>query len=212
MPGLLDSLVPLAETLSTSAARERCERCAAPIGLEHHHVVDLATRRLLCSCSGCHLLLTAEEDHPRFRPVPDRYLSFPGLQLDEADWDALQIPVGLACVVHDSVRDRMIAVYPGPAGATVSQLTLDSWTWITAANPLLKTLQPDVEALLFNREGRGRNARSCHLVPIEACYQLVGTMRQNWLGIDGGQPAREAMRAFFADVRNRSLRADVHLG
>jgi hypothetical protein len=41
-------------------------------------------------------------------------------------------------------------------------------------------------------------------VPIDACYELVGTMRKTWRGFDGGQEARTAMEDFFARVRARS--------
>ncbi len=63
-------------------------------------------------------------------------------------------------------------------------------------------LRPDVEALLVHRtDGPGG---SCHLVPIDACYELVGRLRTVWRGFDGGREAHEAMDAFFAHVQARS--------
>jgi hypothetical protein len=41
-------------------------------------------------------------------------------------------------------------------------------------------------------------------VPIDACYELVGHLRQLWRGFDGGREAHEAMGAFFGRVRARS--------
>jgi hypothetical protein len=44
-------------------------------------------------------------------------------------------------------------------------------------------------------------------VPIDACYELVGRLRQVWRGFDGGQQAHEAMDEFFARVSARSRAA-----
>ncbi|MEO7352498.1 MAG: DUF5947 family protein [Marmoricola sp.] len=188
----------------TAVPGERCEMCAEPINDEHQHVVNLESRSLMCTCRGCYLLFTAQDANLRYRAVPDRYLSFPDFAFDQADWDALQIPVGLVFVFRNSVQDRVVAFYPSPAGATESELSLDSWSWIVAANPLLDTVLPDVEALLLRREERSLDTFSCHLVPIDTCYELVGTMRQTWRGFDGGQEARGALDAFFQRVQELS--------
>ena len=91
-------------------------------------MVNLESRALMCTCRGCYLLFTAEQAELRYRAVPDRYLSFPGFVFGAAEWDDLQIPVGLAFLFRNSVQDRMIAFYPGPAGATESELPLDAWS------------------------------------------------------------------------------------
>jgi hypothetical protein len=41
-------------------------------------------------------------------------------------------------------------------------------------------------------------------VPIDACYELVGRLRQLWRGFDGGQDAHAAMDEFFERVASRS--------
>jgi hypothetical protein len=176
--------------------------CAAPITDEHPHVVNLDSRALMCTCRGCYLLFTDEVANLRYRAVPDRYLSFGDFTLDARAWDELQIPVGLAFLFRNSVQQRMIAFYPGPAGATESELPLEAWQRIVEANPELALLRPDVEALLVRRTD-GPNG-SCHLVPIDACYELVGRLRMLWRGFDGGQQAHQAMDEFFAAVRQRS--------
>ena len=175
--------------------------CAEPIAEQHQHVVDLESRALMCTCRGCYLLFTAERAELRYRAVPDRYLSFPDFALGPADWDALQIPVGLAFLFHNSVQGRIVAFYPGPAGATESELPLDAWQRIVAANPQLGRLRPDVEALLVRGPDRdAAPATGCYLVPIDACYELVGRLRMLWRGFDGGQEARAAIDEFFAQV------------
>jgi glycerol-3-phosphate O-acyltransferase len=44
----------------------------------------------------------------------------------------------------------------------------------------------------------------CYLVPIDVCYQLVGTVRVYWKGFDGGQEARERIDGFFAGIRSQA--------
>ncbi|HEU4350027.1 MAG TPA: DUF5947 family protein [Actinoplanes sp.] len=177
---------------------ERCDLCATALGPEHPHVVDLQSRALLCACRPCYLLFTDEHANLHYRAVPERYLSFPARVLDDRAWDELQIPVALAFLFRNSVQGRMVAFYPGPAGATESELPLDAWDRIVAQHPDLAVLRPDVEALLVRR---GEDA--CFLVPVDACYELVGRLRTKWHGFDGGSEARAAIDAFFARVRAR---------
>jgi hypothetical protein len=183
--------------------------CSAPIPDEHDHIVDLEPRSLLCTCHGCYLLFTAEgSGGHRYRAVPDRYLAFPDFQLAPAQWDALQIPVSVAFFFVNSSLDRVAAFYPSPAGATESLLSLDTWDDVVAADPQLATLTPDVEAFLV-RTSRGDGAPECYLVPIDACYELVGRLRRLWRGFDGGREAHDALDAFFAGVRSRARPVSV---
>jgi hypothetical protein len=185
-------------------AGERCEMCAQPIPDEHQHVVGLESRTLMCTCRGCYLLFSDQHATLRYRAVPDRYYSFPDFVFDAAAWDELQIPVSLAVVVRNSVQDRVVAFYPSPAGATESELELAAWDRVLAANPSLGILLPDVEALLIYRSDHGRGEFGCLLVPIDVCYELVGTMRTSWRGFDGGEEARTAMEEFFGRTEARA--------
>jgi Family of unknown function (DUF5947) len=177
--------------------------CATVIGEQHQHVVDLAGRGLMCTCRPCYLLFTAEAAELRYRAVPDRYLSFPDTVLDARQWDELEIPVGLAFFFVNSVLDRTVAFYPGPAGATESELPLGAWERVLDAHPVLRTLAPDVEALIVRMPDRAAGGE-CFLVPIDRCYELVGALRMVWRGFDGGQEARALIGAFFADVAAHS--------
>jgi hypothetical protein len=178
--------------------------CSEPVPDRHDHVVDLELRSLLCTCRGCYLLFTADgAGGSRYRSVPDRYLAFGDFRLSPGQWDALQIPVSVAFFFVNSTLDRVAAFYPSPAGATESLLSLDTWDEVVAANPQLATLAPDVEAFLV-RTGDGSAAPECYLVPIDACYELVGHLRRLWRGFDGGAEAHEALETFFAGVRARA--------
>ncbi|GAA1853917.1 DUF5947 family protein [Asanoa iriomotensis] len=186
-------------------AGERCEMCAQPVPGAHGHVVHLEGRALMCTCRACYLLFSGDGDQ-RYRAVPDRYLSFPNVSADGPAFDALDIPVGLVFLFYNSVQDRLVGFYPGPAGATESELPLDAWAGVLAAHPELATLRPDVEALLVRRTTPGAaHSGSCHLVPIDVCYELVGTLRQGWRGFDGGTEARAAVADFFTRVQERSV-------
>jgi hypothetical protein len=199
----LTGLRRITRTRPAPAAGERCDMCAAPIDAAHAHVVDLRSRALMCSCRPCYLLFTDEHADLHYRAVPERYLSFADAALDERSWDELQIPVGLAFLFRNSVQDRTIAFYPGPAGATESELPLAAWTRIVERDPRFALLRADVEALLVRRPGSA-GGPVCHLVPIDACYELVGRLRTLWRGFDGGTEAHAAMEEFFDRVRSRS--------
>jgi uncharacterized protein DUF5947 len=181
---------------------ERCELCAEPIPDDHSHVVDLQDRGLLCACRPCALLFThSGAAGGRYKTVGDRYLSVTDFSLSPGQWDSLEIPVAMAFFFRNSVSGEMAAFYPSPAGATESLLPLDAWREIEAANPVVVDLSEDVEAVLVRVEGAGFE---CFVVPIDACYELVGNLRRLWRGFDGGREAHEWVDAFFGGVRARA--------
>jgi Family of unknown function (DUF5947) len=190
-------------TLSKPKPRgEACEMCNADIGEEHSHVVNIDSRSLLCTCRPCYLLFTHEgAGRGTYRAVPDRYLTDPGFVLSEGRWEELQVPVAMAFFFYNSVLGRIVAQYPSPAGATESLLDLGAWESIAAENPLAAALIPDVEALIVRR---GRDRNDYYLVPIDACYELVGRVRMHWSGFDGGAEARADIEEFFDLLRARS--------
>jgi Family of unknown function (DUF5947) len=181
---------------------ERCELCGEPVGEGHAHVVNLDTRTLVCACRACWLLFTREgAAQGRYRAVPERYLHDPAFALTGAQWDALQIPVRLAFFFRNSTLGRFVAFYPSPAGATESLLPLDTWGEVLAANPAMADPEPDVESLLLDRtNGRAE----CWLVPIDACYELVGLVKLHWKGFDGGEAVWREIGGFLGRLRARS--------
>ncbi|WP_137147844.1 DUF5947 family protein [Mycolicibacterium sp. CR10] len=185
-------------------AGEACEMCAELIADEHQHVVNVEGRQLMCVCRGCYLLFTDRHATLRYRAVPDRYLAFPEFALDRHRWEALQIPVGVAFFFRNSHLDRTVAFYPGPAGATESELDLESWNDLRAADPRVDTMADDTEALLVRVPDDEFAPPVCHLLPIDACYEFVGRLRMLWRGFDGGQDARRYMDGFFEIVADRS--------
>ena len=136
----------------------------------------------------------------RYRAVPDRYAEITDFAMSTGTWGSFQIPVSVAFFFRNSSLGKVTAFYPSPAGATESLLELGAWEDLVAGNPILGTLMADVEALLV-RSGDGRE--EAFIVPIDACYELVGHMRRLWRGFDGGREAKDALEAFFRDVRAR---------
>ena len=181
---------------------ERCDMCGELVPDQHEHVVNTESRNLMCTCRGCWLLFTSNgAGGGKYRAVPDRYLSLGALSIAPGRWDELQIPVSVAFFFFNSTIGEVAAFYPSPAGATESLLPLDAWERMVVDNEVLRSMEPDVEALLVRRDKHHEDA---FLVPIDACYELVGELRRLWKGFDGGTEARDAMDSFFVRLQERS--------
>jgi hypothetical protein len=183
--------------------------CGEGLAAAHNHVASISGRRLLCACRACYLLFTEPgAGARRLRAVPERYHAPSGFAFSDAQWDELAIPVDLVFFFRQSDPNEpsapptAFACYPSPAGATESQLDLGTWLEISAANPELADVQADVEAVLVRRRGRGDF--TCLIVPIDACYQLVGLVRQHWTGFHGGDELWARIDAYFADLERRA--------
>ena len=187
-------------------AEERCDFCAQPLAARHSHVIHAEKRNLLCACRPCYLLFTAQgAAGGKYRAVPERYLDLGDRVLGPGQWDRLQIPVDLAFFFFNSSLGRTVTFYPSPAGATESLLPLETWEEIVRANPKVAALTPDVEALLVWKRPEGC---ASYVVPIDACYELVGIVRRHWRGFHGGGEAWSAIEAFFAGLAARSEPVD----
>ena len=205
MNGAYDVLARVrADRGMAEATGERCEMCSEPIADEHQHVVNIEGRQLMCVCRGCYLLFTDTHAELRYRAVPDRYIKFSDFVLNRSRWEALQIPVGLAFFFRNSALGRTVAFYPGPAGATESELDLAAWNDIRAADPRVDMLADDTEALLVRFPEDHGEPPQCHLLPIDACYEFVGRLRLLWRGFDGGADARDYIDEFFERITARS--------
>src|SRR5215470_13956465 len=118
---------------------EMCELCSQELGPEHVHLLEIANRRLLCACDGCALLFS-NQTNPRYRKVPKRVHLLEDFQLSDAEWDSLMIPINMAFFSTNSLHSTVSALYPSPAGATESLLTLESWGEIVSNNPILQEM------------------------------------------------------------------------
>ena len=184
------------------ANREHCELCGEPIDPEHRHLLEVATREIICTCRPCSILFDREAaSEGRYRLIPDRHLFLKDFEMDDIHWESLRIPVDMAFFFHSTPAEKVVAYYPSPMGPTESLLKLSAWEELEKANPVLKEMERDVEALLVNRV---RGAREHFLVPMDECYSLVGLIRMHWRGLSGGREVWEEIDRFFENLKKRS--------
>ncbi len=174
---------------------EYCELCNAPLPHDHRHLLHLGERRMLCACETCWSVRSGEAD---YRPAGVRTAWLDGLEIPDEAWASFQVPIGLAFFMRTGEPSKVFAFYPSPAGATESEIDLDAWERLEAANPVLERLEPDSEALLVNRMVEPH----VHVIaPIDDCYRLVGMIKTEWEGISGGSGVDEAIARFFAELK-----------
>jgi hypothetical protein len=145
---------------------------------------------LFCGQPGAHYLR-----------IPRRIRALTDFQMPNLQWESLMIPINLAFFYYDTAGDRVMAMYPSPAGAIESLLSLESWTEIAGQHPSLRTMEPDVETFLVNRVGA---AHQYYIVAIDECFHLVGLIRMHWRGLSGGAEVWNHIREFFLSLQARS--------
>jgi hypothetical protein len=193
------ALAALRRFLTPRAERERCDWCDVELADVHAHVLEVASRQLRCVCDACGLLF-ADPAAAKYRRVPRRREVLQGFRMTDVQWESLQLPINLAFFVQSTAAGRALALYPSPAGATEAQPAAEAWQDLVEDNPVLRELEPDVEALLVNRLGA---AAECYRVGIDECYRLVGLIRAHWRGLSGGTEVWKEVAAFFTGLRGR---------
>jgi hypothetical protein len=182
------------------AARIQCELCSAPLTDDHSHLVELAGGKLCCTCEPCAILFGSPAA-AKYRRVPRGSQFLADFRMTDVDWEGLQLPINLAFFVHSSAAGKVVALYPSPGGATEALPPPDAWEAVVEANPSLRNLEPDVEALLVNRLGA---EPEYYRVGIDECYALVGLVRKNWRGLSGGAAVWKEIAGFFTGLNGRS--------
>lgn len=181
---------------------EHCELCGQVIPPEHRHLLEVATREILCVCRPCSILFDSKAaSEGRHRLVPDRILNLRDFEMSEMQWASLRVPVEMAFFFYSTPAGRVVAYYPSPMGPTESLLELETWEELEKDNPALGGLERDVEALLVNR---ARGASEHFLVPMDECYKLVGLIRTRWRGFSGGREVWDDIAQFFEELGRRA--------
>ncbi|HTU96384.1 MAG TPA: DUF5947 family protein [Solirubrobacteraceae bacterium] len=180
---------------ATAPAAEACDLCGVGIAADHRHLLHLGERRIVCACEACWAMRSGEGD---YRPTGNRTVWLSGLDVPADLWAGFQIPIGLAFFMESTVTGCIVAMYPSPGGATESELHFESWNRMRELNPVLETLEPDIEGLIANR--------LCDppiyvIAPIDRCYELTGTVKAAWEGISGGSGVEVAVDGFFDTLR-----------
>ena len=199
----LDILRQFARKREMRPPAEQCELCSAEIPANHRHLLELAKNTLVCVCRPCSILFgDPSAGGGKYRLVPSRYLLLQDFQMTDEQWEELTIPVNMVYAFYSTPANGIMAFYPSPAGAIESILSLQGWDALVNSNPILKDLEPDVEALLINRV---ESYHEHYIVPIDICYELVGLIRLKWRGLSGGDDVWKAIADFFAGLRKRSI-------
>jgi len=184
---------------------EHCELCSGEVYAEHPHLIEVSQRKLLCTCDACAVLFSGQAG-TKYKRVPRDVRLLANFHMTDAEWEGLMIPINLAFFFQNSLTSRISAFYPSPAGSTESLLRLSTWSNIVQSNPALSLIEPDVEALLVNRVGasRGSSPAEYYIVPIDACYRLVGLIRIHWRGLSGGTEVWQEIADFFSGLRAKA--------
>lgn len=181
------------------APAEFCDFCHAYLAETHQHLLEQANRKLTCVCDACAVLFS--DARQKYRRVPRQVRVLREFRMSDSQWDGMMIPIGIAFLFQSSTVNRVMAIYPSPAGPVESMLTLDAWEEIAAENPGLRTMESDVEGLLVYRVG---TAREHFIIPIDECFKLIGLIRMKWKGFSGGMEMWQEIGKFLERLKDRS--------
>jgi hypothetical protein len=203
----VSSLGVLRQFVRRPSSVERCELCSQELTATHQHLLEPVSRKVLCACDPCAILFTSQAQ-TKYKRVPRRVRFLADFRMTDSQWDGLAMPINMAFFFKSTPQNRVVAMYPSPAGATESLLTFDTWEEIELENPVLVEMEADVEALLVNRIGhsRGFSSSEYYLVPVDECFKLVGLIRSRWQGLSGGTEVWREIGQFFAGLKARSPR------
>jgi hypothetical protein len=194
--GKQSAIKTLRRLAKKQAQVEQCEFCSSIIHPGHRHLLEMEKRRVVCVCDPC--ALRFENVIGRWKLIPRDAVAVPQFNLTDAQWDGFALPINLAFFFRSTPANKVVAMYPSPAGATESLLPLEAWGNLAAANSVLEQMQPDVEALLVNRLG---TSREYYIAPIDRCFELVGIIRSRWRGFSGGTDVWVEIGKFFGQIR-----------
>ena len=178
----------------TGTPVEECELCAQTIATEHEHLLEPEARRVFCACGACAQLFVEEQRQKgaRYLRVQRRAARLAGLAFDDAVWAELSVPVGLAFFTTRSRTGEVVATFPGRVGLIESFVPLKAWSQLERNFAALKSILPDVEALLVRRTPRHQDYFQ---VSIDHCYELSGLLRSSDAPLSS--PELGVVQAFF---------------
>lgn len=182
---------------------EQCEFCSLQLSPVHRHLLELATRKIICACDACSLRF--ENVLGQWKLIPRDARPLPDFHITDPEWASLSLPIELAFLFQNTSSGKVLAMYPSPAGATESLLPVVNWQELVKANPVLAEMEPDTEALLVNRLN---GAREYYRAPIDVCFELVGLIRLHWRGFSGGDKVWQEIDRFFSKLRQDPAPAD----
>ena len=94
---------------------------------------------------------------------------------------------GLAFFMDSTVTACVVALYPGPGGATESELHFGPGTACASSTQCCAGLEPDIEGLVVNRLA---DPPAYAIAPIDQCYALTGAIKLHGRGSPEGRASR----------------------
>jgi len=185
----------------TGTPVEECELCAEAIATEHEHLLEPDARRVFCACGACAQRFVEEQPQKsaRYLRVQRGAARLNGLVFDDAVWTELSVPVGLAFFTTRSRTGEVVATFPGRAGLIESFVPLKAWRELERSFTPLKSILPDVEALLVRHTLRHQDYFQ---VSIDHCYELSGVLRST--DAPTSSPELGVVQAFFERLADQA--------
>jgi Family of unknown function (DUF5947) len=161
----------------TGSPIEECELCAGSISVEHEHLLEPDARRVFCACRACAALFSQEQQRqsPRYLRVERRAARLSGVDIDDATWADLGVPVGLAFFTVRSRTGEVVATFPGRASIIETFVPLRTWSELERRFSQIRGILPDVEALLVRRTSRHQDYFQ---LSVDHCYELSSMLRE----------------------------------
>ena len=127
----------------------------------------------------------------------------------QAQWDDLAIPVDLVFLFQQSDARRMSTRHGGSSRATPVRPARPSpsWTSPPGRRSPRRTRRSPTSSPTSRPYSCGATATAtftCLVVPIDACYELVGLVRQYWAGFQGGDEVWQRIDEFFDQLLARA--------
>lgn len=169
-----------------------CEQCGDALQETHEHLFDIAARQAKCCCQSC----AARQEHvlqPTLRRLP-KHVEALTIQISDTQWEKLGIPIALTFFLKSYPLQKIIALYPSPAGPLESQVEASAWSELERSNPIIREMDWEVEALLVNRL---RGKKVYFRIPLDRAFELVGKIRMYWQGFSGGEKVWNEIDQFF---------------
>ena len=183
-------------------AGERCEMCAEPIADEHEHVVDLARRSAACAPAGRATCCSPTDGAAAGATGRCPTATAPFADCTLPAGTTLQIPVGAGVLLPQLGAGPDGRVLPGPGRGHRVRAAARRLGPVVGRQPAAG----DARARRRGAAGARRAATagsSCYLVPIDACYELVGQLRTLWRASTAARRRTRRSTPFF-DAGRRS--------
>ena len=134
---------------AAAADEERCDLCGTSLPSDHRHMLQTEERRILCVCEPCRAMRAHE---PGLRPTGSRSLYLDGFAARRRPVGEVPDPDRAGVLLPQRRRRARRGAVPEPGGRHgVRALPRGVATSWSLANPVIATLESDVEALVVNR-------------------------------------------------------------